>query len=183
MTATLDQIEAAAQTGDLLFFSGRRLFSWLIRFRSMSKWSHVGFAYHSPATGLCVIESLEGYGVRCVPFSVWRQWRGDVGLYRLNEFHRDRGVPGKAVDFAIGHIGKAYASPHQFVRSFSLLWSRISHLLRRPDDEDPQRFFCSELVAQSLSDAGMRFVEHPARIKPGDLADDCRLSLVMETEP
>lgn len=168
MTTTYQQIEETAQTGDLLFFSGRRFWSYFIRFWSCSHWSHVGFAYKDESGCLCVVESVEGHGVRCVPFAVWSTWKGDILVKRARMLVYQE-ISEQAALGALNYIGSRYASPFQFVRSFSLLWSKLSWRIGVSPDQDKTKFFCSELVAQELSLRGMSFKKHPARMKPGDL--------------
>jgi len=168
---TFEEIEQSARVGDLVFFSGRRAFSWLIRLRSGSIWSHVGMIVweQNDQIGMApqVVESLEGRGVQCVPLSCWRSERGRVALGRVDTLPAVRSF---AADHAASKRGLRYASPWQFIRSFSVIWSRLRRLLRVPDDCDPQRYFCSELVAESLLFAGLHLPKPAACMYPGDVA-------------
>ncbi len=168
---TFDDLMRRAKTGDLIFFSGRRPFSWLIRIRSLSRWSHVGIIVCPNVEGQDIepqiIESLEGVGVRTVSSNVWRQWRGRVAIGRIT-------LPPKLreqlVDYAASKRGCRYASPWQFIRSFAVLTSRVLDLFRRPEDRDRERFFCSELAAEAMHSVGILLPKSPSKMKPADLA-------------
>lgn len=168
---TFDDLMRISRTGDLIFFSGRRPFSWLIRIRSLSRWSHVGIVVNRQVIGEPIepqiIESLEGVGVRVVSSNEWRKWNGHValGYLRLPPVLREQ-----LADYAASKRGCRYASPWQFVRSFTLLISRLLDLFRRPADRDRSRYFCSELAAEAMQSVGMSLPKEPSKLKPANLA-------------
>lgn len=175
---TFEDLMRQARTGDLIFFAGRKPFSWLIRIRSLSRWSHVGIVVCPQVIGEPIepqiIESLEGVGVRTVSSNVWRKWHGHVAIGRIV-------LPPKLrehlADYAASKRGCRYASPWQFVRSFALLTSRILDLFRTPADEDRSRYFCSELAAEAMQSVGCRLPKLPPKMKPADLARDSFINL------
>lgn len=154
------------QTGDIVLYSGTRLWSRIIRAFSRSKWSHVGMIVRM--RGECwVIESLEGKGVRWVPFSCWLGWGGEIGVGTcLLPFHQLLRI----VEWLKLQIGKEYASPWQFIRSFGFIWSRLRKLFGVKVDTDSNRFFCSELLASPLFYTGLEIPKHAAKMTPGDVA-------------
>lgn len=178
---TFDDIETQARVGDLVFFSGRKLFSWLIRWRSGSRWSHVGIivyvADEESGIGAQVVESLEGKGVHLIRLAEWRRDRGKVSLGVV-----DLGLDVRlaAATHASRQRGRRYCSPWQFYRSFSWFWRRVHRLLGIPDDREPQRYFCSELVAESLFYSGIVMPKSPTCMYPGDVAE---LPFVTLSEP
>lgn len=155
------------ETGDLLFFRGQSLWSRIIRWRSRSEYSHVGIALRTghPLPELCVIEAIEGHGVRLVPFQVWLDWGCEIDVFSVKHVHRQQ-----TLGEAVKHLGCQYASPIQFVRSWGLLARRLARWLGRPADTDRQRFFCSELVATALQAGGATLPMSPAAMTPGDVS-------------
>lgn len=154
------------QTGDIVLYSGTRLWSRVIRAFSRSKWSHVGMVVRM--NGDCwVIEALEGKGVRCVPFTCWLAWGGEIGVGV--SMLSDRQVDGMQHWLAY-QIGKEYASAWQFVRSFGLVWSRLRKLFGVKVDADSNRFTCSELLASACFWNGLEIPKHAAKMTPGDVA-------------
>lgn len=169
---TFNELTTRVRVGDLLFFSGQRWWSRLIRLRTSSKWSHVGMVAwvprdNEPGTPQ-VIEALEGKGVRVASIHWWRKWHGLVAVGYVN---LPEEIRLQAVDFAAHQRGSLYASPRQFVRSFSLLWSRLAGLFGLHADSDARRWFCSELVSAAFRHTGhVNTPKEPARMTPGDVA-------------
>ena len=157
-------------TGDLVFWSGRSIWSRLIRLRSESHFSHVGMIVERDDR-TWVVESLEGKGVRLVPLSVWSDWvrqrQGHYAIYSLQASDVQRS---EAAKFMLDRVGLEYASPRQFIRSFGWLSRKVCRWLGLPADEDATRYFCSELVAAALSSADLRIPKSPAMMTPGDVA-------------
>ena len=168
---TFDDIETQARVGDLVFFSGRRPFSWLIRWMSRSRWSHVGIivyaADETTGIGAQVVESLEGKGVQLIRLAEWRRDHGEVSLGRVD---LGTDIQRAAATRASKRRGCRYCSPWQFYRSFSWFWTWLHRLLGIKDDRDPQRYFCSELVAESFFYCGVCLPKSPACMYPGDVA-------------
>jgi hypothetical protein len=155
------------RTGDLALFSGRRLWSRLIRLRSGSEWSHVG-VFVEVEGQLWIVEALEGKGVRIVRPYVWQQWRGHCAIGRVDGLDGEQRQEIKR--FLLHRIGEEYASPRQFVRSFSWVWRRISRAWKLKTDLHAERWFCSELAAFALMLVGVPKFGVPAETTPGDLA-------------
>ena len=156
------------KTGDLLFFSGSRLWSRLIRWRTRSMWSHVGVAVWIDGA-LFVLEALEGDGVRLAPISVWLGWRGRIGLGRVAYGSTQQRLAAKSSGLA--QLTSRYASPRQFVRSFSVVYSKLARHWRLSEDGDASRWFCSELAATLLSVGGFVLPKRPAELSPGDCSE------------
>lgn len=180
---TFDELMSRAKTGDLIFFSGRKPFSWMIRIRSFSRWSHVGIVVYPQVIGEPIepqiIESLEGHGVRVVSANVWRAWHGRVALGPIVLTNKLRE---ELAAYAASKRGCRYASPWQFVRSFALLTSRIADLFRSPEDRDRTRYFCSELAAEAMQHIGMQLPKSPPKMKPADLARHRFVNLTLSVE-
>jgi len=161
------------QDGDVLAFRGTRVFSKLIQFWTNARVSHVGFAvWLRQWDRLAVLEAMEPGGIRLYPLrksitdGEWVDW------YRLDggKVHR-----ATVVETAFTHWGKRYASPLQFLRSWGAICRRVGDFLGRKVDTDPDRFFCSELVAHCLAQAGYVCEDPawkvPARMAPQDIVE------------
>ena len=124
-----------------------------------------------------MVESLEGRGVQLIRLAEWRRDWGEVSLGVV-----DLGLDVRmsAAKHASEQRGCRYCSPWQFYRSFSWFWRRVHKLLGIPDDREPQRYFCSELVAESLFYSGVVLPKSPACMYPGDVAE---LPFVTLSEP
>lgn len=161
-------------TGDV--FSFRRsptLFGRLIRAVTQSSVSHVGFAIWLQSQAyrrLYICEALEGHGVRLYPMSRCVEECARTGC--IVDWHAfDGNAEQRAViaDFCESSVGKRYASPWQFVRSFGLISRWLGRRFGWPVDLDPERFFCSEFVATALAAVGC-FPDEPDTPDPAAMA-------------
>jgi len=161
--------------GDVLAFRGTRWWSWLIRYFTQSRTSHVGFALWMHGR-LCVMEALEGRGIRIFPVSKcledgeWIDW---YELHKPEDNKIDRDV---LVATALSHWGKQYAPWWQFVRTWCRWLRRYMDMRGKPMDVDPERFFCSEFVLTCLRMSGYLgegFASNlsPAAASPGDIIE------------
>lgn len=160
------------QTGDIVLYSGTRLWSRIIRWFSRSKWSHVGIVLqygktHEP----WIVEALEGKGVRFVPFKCWEKWGGYIGHGRRSDHFADANKMVLVALWCEKRVGQEYASPRQFIRSFAFGWSRLRKIFGLKVDTDSERFFCSELIASALFYNGLEIPKHAAKMTPGDVAN------------
>ena len=184
--------------GDVIMVSGRSLFASAIKLWTGSPWTHAGLAVwlewgcnrnvldFAPIWDqLCILEAVGGQGVRLMPlgrYVIEASIRGE----RVNWFRLDNQglLRSQVVNHGMRQLGKHYASPRQFLISFG----RIIRPLRRliglgPQDLNPERFFCSELVAESLAAAGECLPEIPAAMAPGKLAQLSSLKDMGPLEP
>ena len=156
------------QNGDVLAFGYVRysLFSQLIRLWTRSSISHVGIAVRFYGR-LCVIEALEGRGVRVFPVSTLLAkgrkivWYKTVIPQKLSRF--------EICQYGLSHWGKRYASPWQFIRSFSVLTKWICDKLKIKRDTNDERFFCSEFVVNCLLSVKLDITDDPAEMSPADV--------------
>jgi hypothetical protein len=164
--------------GDVLAFRGTRLFSKIIKLWTRSRVSHVGVACWMHGR-LTVVEALEGVGVRVFPLSRYIEQRCRVDWYELLQAERDTIRHGpldrsSVVAFSLSKWGLRYASPWQFLRSWGWLsrWAAVHHGV--PDDTNPDRFFCSELVLDALRSGGYRgegYDKPAAKTTPADVIE------------
>ncbi|WP_368566281.1 YiiX/YebB-like N1pC/P60 family cysteine hydrolase [Pseudoxanthomonas sp. UTMC 1351] len=133
-----------------LFFTKRRsLGSKLIRLGTWSPWSHVGFR-----VGDRVIESTAGHGVREV------SWRDAVRPEdRRAAMYLRCARPDAVLAAARSQLGKPYDT------------SAILGFIGRRDWQEPDSWFCSELVAWAFAQAGYALFRPDSvhRVTPGHL--------------
>ena len=157
--------------GDVLAFGYVRtsIFSQLISLVTRSRISHVGIAIRFYGR-LCVSEALEGHGVRVFPISTLLREGRKIWWYQLR-FPHSKLRRFELCEFALRHWGKRYASPWQFVRTFSLVTRRICDLLKIKRDTNEDRFFCSEFVVSALKHAGVEIEVDAASMSPADVIE------------
>lgn len=177
MNIRFDEAHRQIRTGDLLFFRGHSLWSWLIKLWTRSRVSHVGRAAWGEFCGeriLFVVEAVEGVGVRLARVDDLLRHGEQIDWYRLRTRLPDRTLqPEVGVRYLLSLVGRSYASPWQFVRAFSVGGRLVGRWLDLPVDTDPERFFCSEAVAASLLRDGYEdsSLGDPASLNPGDLQE------------
>lgn len=172
----LPDVQGAVATGDVLLFRGVGPLSRLVQLWTRSVYSHAGVALRVAVGGyerLCVMEAMFS-GVRLVPLDL-----------RLADCER-RGVavdwwevadPAYDRDKAAAYVLRAWARPYaplwQLLASFGRLTRLALRWLGRKGDLDPDRYFCSELVAAALRHATPGAADcgpAPEETAPGDLA-------------
>ena len=171
---TRKQLQGIIQDGDVLAFESVGLISRLIRLRTSSHISHVGFACWSRGIQM-VLESREGNGVRLFPLEVYlkRNPKLVVHVYKLQaaEYDIERHA---VIESAYADLGQDYASPWQFLRSWGLITKRVADRLGIPADVDADRLFCSEYVTKHIRAGGyighgLDIVKPAAQTDPGDV--------------
>jgi hypothetical protein len=154
------------------------LVSWIISLHTRSVYSHVGIAYWLQANcsrRLAVFEATARYGIRLHPMDRYLEEcqarRYSVDWYQLNGDLVDRE---RVAAYCRDQWGRPYASLLQLVLSFGLLGRHARTVFRMNPDQDPGRYFCSELCASAFRNAGYHppeGVEHdPALTDPGSVA-------------
>jgi len=135
----------------VLLFRAVSLFSKFIGWQTDSEYSHAALKFHD-----CIIESVEGYGVRKVPLSV-------IDWSRVVEFEvagMDAEAAAKIREFAESEVGQGYD-----------YWGALRFVSRRrlPTNE---KWFCSELVFAALQAGGIELLERidPQQVSPGMLS-------------
>jgi uncharacterized protein YycO len=131
-----------------LIFSRRLSFSsWAIRAVTWSRWSHV-----AAVIGGEVFESRAASGVQRVAYLDALRGRGEYELARVNC------NDAKARAFLRDQIGK----PYDWTAAFGVWMHR--------DWQEPDSWFCSELIAAAAQAGGVLVVRKPVnRITPEDI--------------
>lgn len=171
--------------GDVFSCHGQWLFSKLIRAWTGEYFSHVGiamwlrFEYDDHDT-LCILESMEGYGVRLQPLEhVLAQYQragGELYWQPIKEhlypdFNRQ-----KMLGFALSHWMDKYPPLYQFIVGISPVLQKTRKILGRSLDVSPGKRHCSELVADSIKYAGFYNAKISALTTPGDISNYSLLS-------
>lgn len=163
------------RTGDVLLFRGTSLFSWLIKLRTHSVYSHAGVVQKIRTNGhirTWVIEALEPLGVRAFPIERDVAQGAKIDWFQLDDPAIN---PELVADYAMEQVGKFYEMAGLWW-SFSWLARGLRRIFRfhrltaRLDNSD--RWFCSELVAAALAHAGFKSDEGlvPIATDPGSVA-------------
>jgi len=119
---------------------------------------------------LCVMEALEGRGIRIYPVSKCLEDGEQIDWYELHKPEDNKIDRAKVVEHALSYWGKRYASIWQFVRSWGLVGKWFGKKTKAPIDVDPDRFFCSEFVLTCLRQAGYLGEGFAARLRPAEAA-------------
>lgn len=116
--------------------------NWLVALGTLSLWGHVDFILDSGEL-LC---ALPGVGV------TFRKTPTDDLLVKHVRLPTDQGI-----QFALSQLGKPYD------------WAAALAIPLGRDWQNPDAWFCSELVAASLVHAGLLSVPHTHKVTPGYL--------------
>lgn len=175
----LTQAITEIRNGDVLLFRrSSTLFGRLIRFRTQSPYSHAGIAAWMLVGGrryLCVIEAMEGVGVRVFPLPRYLEQASKDG-FLIDWFEIiDTSISRDWVAaYAMSTVGKKYASPWQFVWAWGCMSQWVRRIFRLAADTDSERLFCSELVAAALEYSGYvpdaDLPQEAAETSPGAIA-------------
>jgi hypothetical protein len=162
------EVRSRIANGDVLAFHYAKWspFSQLISLWTRSRISHVGMVMRVNGR-VAVIEALEGCGVRVYPVSKILSSGRKLEWYALKPGIDRREV----VHEALGHWGQRYASPWQFIRSFSVVTKWLLDKWGVRNDISTKRFFCSEFVAWCLRAGGWGSLMPPSRMSPADICE------------
>jgi hypothetical protein len=153
-------VRASMCDGDVLLFRGRGLLSLLIRWATHSDYSHAGLVYRYNGHVYC-LEAV-GQGVRMAPLSrLVGHYPDGIDYYTLT-------VPEQPREDALGFSFQQLTLPYSVL---GLVWFALALIFawRRPD-KDPDRWFCSELVAAAYVKAGYPLTpDLPCYASPADL--------------
>lgn len=169
-----DQNPNSVRSGDVLLVENNSIFARIIRWRTDSRYSHAALIVRTVWNGEtdvpCIIEAQAGMPISLTPLNEYVKrcatTEGICHWFALRDgFDRER-----IVAFALNQLGKRYADVQQFAVSFGWVTPWLRKLCGRNDpDTDPDRFFCSEFVASSLQEGGVKLFGSPAAISPGQL--------------
>lgn len=173
-----DNIRHTVKAGDIVLFAGAYAESKMIRFFSGGKASHVGIvlrAYYDEDIRQNIVEILEANhdeyypdvnGVVInrlsdrLPF-----YKGDVWILPLNDEFRATIDWKQFETFLMGEVGKEYDMETRWKSAIDFLDKiGLSH-----NEENLQKYFCSELVAAAFKKSGGMPNINPSEISPADI--------------
>ncbi len=140
----------------VLLFRGRGLISWLIRWQTRGNYSHAALLRPD---GM-IVEAWQGKGVQVKAMTDL----AEVDIYSVAMTPEQWGT---ALDYATSQVGRGYD-----------YWAVIRFIDRRNMPAN-DKWFCSELVFESLARAGVRLFERimPWAVSPGLIAISPMLTL------
>jgi hypothetical protein len=171
------EARAEIQTGDVLLYRGRSLFSKVIRWASGSVYSHAAIAAWW-GSRLVVLESTMSGGVAVRPASLSvEKYDGQVDWWVLHETHAEQLDRQRLIQLAIGELGKPYGRFGAFLLGIKLLFGRITG--GRDAVSLPESLFCSQYVSQCYRSSGVDLVPNAidGLTSPGAIARSGRMKL------
>ncbi len=163
MITSYSEIRNKLKTGDLVLFSGKGAFSDIIKYGTLSKWSHVGMVLKIPeydfitvweSTTLSNVIDLDTAmprkGVQLVPLSDRIQkYSGDISIRHLEGGDLPSNAIRRLMDLRVELKGKRYERSK--VELFKAAYDGpFGH-----NSEDLSSIFCSELVAEAYQCLGL----------------------------
>ncbi len=147
-----EHLRSDLQTGDLLFFSGDHWISSLIRVRSRSAWSHLGFVIKiEEMDRVFLVESVLETGVRMIPMSnVFKDYDGQNEPYggriawaRYRSIADSEEKKQKIKEFCLDNLSKQYDHSEYY----RMLWRTFIGLREIFEDN---KYTCAELVRSAF---------------------------------
>ena len=189
MTTSYSSIRNELRTGDIVLFSGKGAFSDIIKYATLSKWSHVGMILHIPeydfltvweSTTLNNIKDLESgmprKGVQLVPLSDRIQkYSGDISVRKLQGADLPENSFRKLMELRKELRGKQYerSKVELFKAAYDGPFGR--------NTEDLSSVFCSELVAEAYQRLGLVTEGKPSNeYTPADFSEKRMKNLLGE---
>lgn len=173
-----EDIRDDLKTGQLIFCSGKYLFSGIIQRLTNSVWSHVAIIYKDEALGRVLILEAEPYvGIRLIPMSKYlRDYKGKRKPYKGLMFVADFIEPigqhdlNKAISFGLDELTRPYDN-WEILRIMTRILFRIGKKSRNRD------YICSELVRDAFVKAGVRFKMTDSYVSPSNIWHDDRVAM------
>lgn len=180
--ANYHEIRDKMEPGDIVAFSGKGDFSEMIKWATRSDVSHIAVVMQTklliddkPQDGIFneIIESttlngFSGVSVNRISGRI-EQYDGDVWWLPLSKGVKKKLDRQKLFDFLLHQEGKPYDMP-QAIKSALDALDRVPLLERATHNiEDFSKFFCSELAAAALEEAGVIKKINASEVTPIDL--------------
>lgn len=163
MNKAYSEVRGELKTGDIILFSGKGAFSDIIKFGTLSKWSHVGMILSMPdynflsiweSTTLSDVTDLDSglprKGVQLVPLSSRVQkYSGDIAVRQLTGAE----LSGDSLQKLMTLRSELRDKPYE--RDKIELFKSAYDGPFGHNDEDLSSIFCSELVAEAYQKLGL----------------------------
>lgn len=178
---TYEEARAKMQPGDVIAFSGKGNVSEVIKLFTKSEVSHVGVVYKTKQVNdldpdrymnmLMESTSLDNFsGVIMTRMSDRiKDYDGNLWWLPLSQASRSKLDITKFFDFLVKQEGKAYDTKQAIKSSLDALDNAPFLRGTTYNKEDFSKFFCSELVAAALEDAGVINNINSSEVTPIDL--------------
>jgi len=152
----------------IVAYEGKTILGKLIRYWTRFDITHVEVMRQNPQRPEALtstIGAIEGKGV------VWADLNEKKGKYKIYEVTLTKEQYKLFWQYVFSHMGKGYDY-------FGILGFVVLKV-----NEQPNRFYCSELIYKGLVAAGVNFWNEPQRyVSPGRLVSEAQLKLVKEGE-
>ncbi|WP_243375276.1 hypothetical protein [Geotalea sp. SG265] len=180
---TYEEAREKMQPGDVIAFSGKGNVSEVIKLFTKSEVSHVGVVYKTKQINdsdpnryintLMESTSLEGFsGVIMTRLSDRiRDYDGNLWWLPLSQVSRSNLNVTKFFDFLVKQEGKAYDTKQAIKSALDALDNTPFLRGTTYNKEDFSKFFCSELVAAALEEAGVINNVNASEVTPIDLCN------------
>lgn len=152
--------------GDILLFKGSGFISWAVKLFTWCPWTHAGvhvgrnMYVHAVHPGGVRLDSLDEY-------------KGEWRAYEVGEITGQQRW--RIAHFCLEHVGADY----DFWQLFMLAWKITTHRMRRRiPDINPDKFVCSELVAEALHSAGINLGRHADSVVPRHIMESPLMDFV-----
>ncbi len=169
-------IRSSLKTGQIIFCSGRYLFSGIIQKLTKSAWSHVAIIYKDVELDRVLILEAEPYiGIRLIPLSKYLyDYKGKKKSYKGRIFIADLKEPiaqenlNKAISFGLDELTRPYDN-------WEIIRIMLRILFKIGKREKNRNYICSELVRDAFSRAGLTFPMTDSYISPDSIWSDRRV--------
>ncbi len=169
-------IREELKTGQLIFCSGRYLFSGVIQKLTKSAWSHVAIIYKDELLNRVLVLEAEPYiGTRLIPLSKYlNDYKGKKKSYKGRIFIADFVAPlepkqlNKAISFGLDELTRPYDN-------WEIFRIMLRILFKVGKREKNRNYICSELVRECYVKAGLSFPLYDSYISPDNIWRDKRI--------
>lgn len=171
-----EKIRDNLKTGDIVFCSGRYLFSGIIQRLTKSSWSHVAIIYKDESLGrVMLLEAEPSVGIRLIPLSKYlkdykgtrRPYKGNIFVCKLQN-PLDKNNLDKGISFGLDELTRPYDN-------WEIIRILLRILFRIGKREKNRAYICSELVRSVYVKAGLIFKMQDSYISPDNIWKDERL--------
>jgi hypothetical protein len=170
------EIRNDLKTGQIVFCSGKYMFSGIIQRLTKSTWSHVAIIYKDEDLGRVLILEAEPYvGIRLIPLSKYLQdYKGKMkpykGLMYIADFSEKVSQQnlGKAISFGLDELTRPYDN-------WEIVRIMLRILFKKGRPEKNRSYICSELVRDAFEKAGIVFPMTDTYISPDGIWKDNRV--------
>lgn len=178
---TYEEARDKMQPGDVIAFSGKGNVSEIIKLFTKSGVSHVGVVYKTKQVNdsdpnrymntLMESTSLDGFSgvIMTLLSDRIKHYDGNLWWLPLSQASRNKLDLAKFFDFLVKQEGKAYDTKQAIKSALDALDDAPFLKDITYNKEDFSKFFCSELVAAALEDAGVIRNVNSSEVTPIDL--------------